>query len=391
MVTPTTSQRTGGPAPTREGGGPLQIVHLYKDYFPVLGGIENHMRVLAEAQAASGHDVTVLVCDPTARSRSEAVGGARIIRAGRLATVASMPVSFAQPLALAQMRPDIIHVQSPYPLGEAANWLVGRAKATVISYQSDVVRQKGWLRLYGPVLRRVLRAADRIIVSNGRYLESSPWLAPVRGKCAVVPLSVDHHRFSPPSEPFDGPPTLLFVGRLRYYKGVDTLIRALTHLPDVALNVAGTGPMMAAWKSLAAGLGLSGRVRFLGDVSDADLPALYQQAHCFVLPANARSEAFGKVLLEAMASGLPCITTELGTGTSWVVQHGVTGIVVAPRDEGAMADAVLQVLSDPVHRSQMGRAGRARVEAQFTQARMIEGVETVYRQALGACLSTNTR
>jgi len=387
----TSPHQTRDSGHARKGMSHLQIVHLYKDYFPVLGGIENHIRVLAEAQAAAGHDVTALICSPTSRSRAETLAGVHIIRAGRLATVASMPVSVAQPAALARMRPDIVHVQSPYPLGEAANWLIGRAKATVISYQSDVVRQAGWLRLYGPVLRRVLRAADRIIVSNGRYLETSPWLAPVRGKCAVVPLSVDHHRFRPPPERFGGPPSLLFVGRLRYYKGLDTLIRALADLPEVALTIVGTGPMMDAWQSLAAELRLSERVRFLGDVSDADLPAEYHRAHCFVLPANARSEAFGRVLLEAMASGLPCITTELGTGTSWVVQHGDTGIVVRPRDERALAEAVRRVLFDPVEQSRMGRAGRARVEAQFTQARMIEGVQAVYLQALEACVSTGSR
>jgi rhamnosyl/mannosyltransferase len=207
----------------------------------------------------------------------------------------------------------------------------------------------------------------------------------------VVPLSVDHRRFRPPEDRYRGPPTLLFVGRLRYYKGLDALLRALVLLPDTHLEVVGTGPMASEWQSLAADLGLSQRVRFLGDVPDADLPQTYHRAHCFVLPANARSEAFGRVLLEAMASGLPCITTEVGTGTSWVVEHGVTGLVVDPADERALAGAALSLLRDPERQSEMGLAGRARVEALFTQERMVASIEDVYHQALKACESTQSR
>jgi rhamnosyl/mannosyltransferase len=364
----------------------MKIVHIYKDYYPVLGGIENHIRELAEAQVSAGHDVTVLVCDPGPRTRTETHNGVRVVKAGRLGTVASMPVSLTQPLIVARLRPDVAHVQSPYPLGEMASWLLGRAKATVISYQSDVVRQAGWLRLYRPLLRRVLGSADRIIASSQRYLESSPFLAEVRDKCVVVPLSVDHLRFRPPVAPYTGPPTLLFVGRLRYYKGLDALLTAMTRLPGVALKVVGTGPMMGSWQSLAEQLGLRSRVQFLGDVPDGELPIQYHEADCFVLPANARAEAFGRVLLEAMASGLPCITTEVGTGTSWVVRNGVTGVVVPPRDTFALAEAVGHLLSNADLRREMGDAGRARVESEFTQARMVAGVQAVYDEALGACV-----
>lgn len=360
----------------------MKILHIYKDYFPVLGGIENHVKVLAEAQAAAGHRVVVLVCDPSPRTRIQVVNGVRVIKAGRLATVASMPLSLTQPIALTRLRPDIVHVQSPYPLGEAANWVLGRAKATIISYQSDIVRQKRLLHLYGPILRRVLQASTIIIASSPRYIETSPWLRPVRDKCVVVPLGIDHRRFMPPPAPFEGPPTLLFVGKLRYYKGLDTLLRALADLPQVYLNVVGDGPMRPSLEMLAKELEIATRVRFLGEVDDADLPHQYHNAHIFVLPANARAEAFGTVLLEAMASGLPCITTEVGTGTSWVVEDGVTGLVVPPQDPPALAEGIQSMLSAPKRRAAMGQAARARVETRFTLRRMIDQVQTVYEKAL---------
>ena len=360
----------------------MRIVHVYKDYYPVLGGIENHIKVLAEAQVAIGNQVTVLACDPGLRMRTEEIKGVRVIKSGRIATVASMPLSLSQPLKLARLRPDIVHVHSPYPLGELANWLLGRARAVIITHHSDIIRQRGWLRLYGPFLRHVLRAADRIIATSPRYIDTSPWLRPLRHKSIVVPLGVDLARFVPAGIPPSGSSTLLFVGHLRYYKGLGTLIRALTDLPGVHLNVVGEGPMRQQWEELVLQLAIADRVHFRGEASDADLPRHYLGAHLFVLPANARSEAFGGVLLEAMASGLPCITTEVGTGTSWVVQTGVTGLVVPARDPQAMGSAIRTILASPALRAQMGRAGRARVESDFTLEEMSSRVLKAYEEVL---------
>jgi len=361
----------------------MKILHLYKDYYPVLGGIENHIRVLAEAQAAAGHEVTVLVCDPGHRTHVETLSGVRVIKAGRMATAASMPLSLAQPWILMHQRPDIVHIQSPYPLGEAANWVLGRGKATVISYQSDIVRQKRFMPFYGPVLRRVLQAADRIIASSPRYIASSPWLQPLEQKCAVVPLGADLSRFTPVDRRTEGGPLrLVFVGRLRYYKGLDTLLHALALVPDVRADIVGSGPVQAELEALAEELGVMDRVTLVGDVSDEALPECYHGADVFVLPANARAEAFGTVLIEAMASGLPCITTELETGTSWIVQDGITGRVVPPMDPPALAEAIRE-MGDPKRRREMGAAGRRRAEEHFTRQRMIDQVMEVYQEVLG--------
>ncbi len=357
----------------------MKILHVYKDYYPVLGGIENYMRILAEAHVAAGHEVTVAVCDPGFQTHIEELNGVEIIKSGRLATVSSMPLSLRHTLAMAQARADVIHVHSPYPLGEVGTWLFKRRTPIVITYHSDVVRQQGWLKLYAPLLRRVLRDSDRILATSPRYIETSPWLGPIKEKCQVAPLGVDHRRFSPPRQAFDGPPTLLFVGRLRYYKGLDTLLHAMTELPHVQLKVVGTGPMQQTWRTLTSTLGLEERVHFLGEVDDADLPQMYRRAHMFVLPANARAEAFGTVLLEAMAAGLPCVSTEVGSGTSWVVQDGVTGRVVPPKSPTVMAAAIRDMLSDPQRLAEMGRAARLRVETEFTQERMVERVMEIYQ------------
>jgi rhamnosyl/mannosyltransferase len=177
-------------------------------------------------------------------------------------------------------------------------------------------------------------------------------------------------------------PLLLFVGRLRYYKGLPYLFEALQRV-DARLLVVGSGPLAAEWRALAAQLGLADRVLFLGEVPDAELHALYHAAQVFVLPASHRSEAFGTVQLEAMAAGCPVVSTELGTGTSYVNQHGITGFVVPPRDPAALAEAISRLLGNADLRSHMGSAARARVAAVFTAAHMVEQVIALY-QTLGS-------
>ena len=145
--------------------------------------------------------------------------------------------------------------------------------------------------------------------------------------------------------------------------------------------VVGIGPMAAEWKALAAQQGVADQIAWLGETPDADLPALYHLADLFVLPASHASEAFGLVQVEAMAAGVPCICTELGTGTSYVNQDGVTGLVVPPRDPAALAAAINDLLADPTRRAEMGTAARARVAAEFDLDVMVERVIALYEAA----------
>ncbi len=156
----------------------------------------------------------------------------------------------------------------------------------------------------------------------------------------------------------------------------------MPQLPDAISVVAGTGPMIVPWKTLAQELGVSERVLFVGDVSDDDLPAFYQAADIYVLPANVRAEAFGVAIIEAMACGLPIVCTDIGTATSWINQHNSTGYVVPPQDPPALAASILNLQNSPFLRRQMGMASRQRVMEEFTIDKMIQRVDDVYHQAL---------
>ena len=367
----------------------LNILHLYKDYYPVLGGMENHIKWLAEVQAAAGHQVAVLVTSLDRRTSVRWENGVRVIRAGRLASVASTPLSLVFPWLLRRERPDIAHLHFPYPLGEVSNYLLGRGRRTIITYHSDVVRQAGILRLYDPLLRRILRRADRLIATSPQYVQSSPYLKPLEDRVRVIPLGLDLARFQQPDPQqvaalkarFPGP-LLLFVGRLRYYKGVQFLLDALPQTPTARLLIVGTGPMAAPWQAQTLGLRLADRVHFLGDISDAELPAYYAAADLFVLPACARSEAFGVVQLEALASGTPILSTEVGTGTPYVNQDGVTGRVVAASDSQALADALHELLANPARLQAMAAAARQRAASEFSLPVMVARIETLYQEML---------
>jgi len=362
----------------------MDILHIYKDYFPVLGGIENHVRMVAEEQARRGHRVTVLVTSRGLRDQVLAMNGVCLIKAARLATLASAPLSLSLFVWLRRLRCDIAHLHFPYPIGELAYLACGRSPRMVITYHSDIVRQKGLLRLYQPFLRRVLQRADRIMATNARYLDTSPYLRPLAHKCTVVPLGIDLERFAQADEAQVaairqryGQPLLLFVGRLRYYKGLEYMIRAMPQI-EARLLVIGTGPMQRRWQDLASELHLDDKVLFLGDVGDADLPAYGHASTIFVLPSSQRSEAFGVSMLEGMACGLPAVSTELGTGTSYVNLHGQTGLVVPPCDPQALADAVNRLIGDNDLRERMGQAARQRAWSEFSKEAMVDRILEVY-------------
>lgn len=367
------------------------VLHIYKNYHPVKGGIENHVRLLCtELAKRDDFRVTVLVTNTGRTTAREDDDGVQVIKAGQQLTLARTPLSWRLWYEVSRIQADITHLHFPYPFGELAHLLFGRSKKLVVTYHSDIVSQRRLLHLYRPFLWRVLRKADRIIATSPNYARSSPYLSQVSQKCSVIPFGVDVVRFRD-VDPASvarirgkyGQPLLLFVGQFRYYKGLQYLIEAMEQVPAKLLLV-GQGPIESTLRTLVVEKGLGERVLFLGEVGDDYLPALYSASDVFVLPASHRSEAFGIVQLEAMACGKPVICTEVGTGTSWVNQHGQTGLVVPPGQPRLLADAINTLLEDEALRARLGQAAWERVEQEFTREKMVERVVQVYRDALGA-------
>ena len=372
----------------------MNVLHLYKDFFPVLGGIENHIGLLTKRLRAEGVEAQVLVTNTDTHTLHETIAGVPVTKTGRQINVSSAPISlrFFSEVWRQSRQVDLIHLHAPYPPGEMAQLLVGGGKPFVMTYHSDIVRQKILGTAYAPLLRLVLQRAALIAVSNPMYIESSAFLQRVRSQCRIVHYGIEIARFQKTPQVvagaqilrrrFAGRPLLLFLGHLRHYKGVDVLVRAMQGV-DAHLLVIGSGPMQAAWQQLTRDEGLADRITFLGEIPDQETLAARYAADIFILPSTNRAESLGIVQLEAMACGLPVICTELGTGTSYVNQHGKTGLVVPPNSAEALARAINCLLADPKLRAQMGAAGLRRVQQEFSAEAMVRQTISCYREALG--------
>ena len=372
---------------------PMRVLHIYKDYAPVMGGIETHIGLLAQAQRAQGIDARVLVTNTGPETVETVINGVPVVKTGRQLNISSAPISlgFYPWLRKLEKGIDITHAHLPYPPGELGHLLLGRSRGLVLSYHSDIVRQKVLGALYSPFLRVLLRRADRIAVSNPTYIRTSRFLSAVTEKCRVLPFGIDLDAFA--ATPairqaaaevrarYASKPLLLFVGRLRHYKGLNVLIEAMQSI-DAHLLVVGSGMMEEEWRGQASALGLDDQISFLGELSDDEKLVMFHAADIFVLPSTNRAEAFGIVLLEAMACGLPLISTELGTGTSFVNQHEQTGLVVPPNDPQALAAAINRLLGDDAFRQAMGAAAFERVQREFNQATMADRMITLYQEVL---------
>lgn len=358
----------------------MRITHIYKDSFPpVFGGIEQHIALLSAGQASRGHDVRVLVAGaPRGQRQEELIDGVRVTRLGELARKASSPVTLGFMREARRLDTDIAHFHHPNPIGEIAMPLLPRSTKTVVSYHADITRQRVLGAVYAPLRRRVLQRADRLLALSEPIARTSPVLTPLGRTVETFPYGVARPE---PREIERIPGRLLFVGRLREYKGVPVLIDALASVPEAVLHVVGDGPMMPALASQVDALGLRERVRFLKDLTDAELDREYREAQALVLPSILRSEAFGLVLVEALMRGTPCISTELGTGTSWVNQDGVTGLVVPPSDAAALAMACRRILGGGDDWAGWSAGALARSEV-FDADRMVDRVLGVYEELL---------
>lgn len=368
----------------------LNILHINKYYAPHIGGVEHIVRSLCEGLSDRA-DVHALVCNDKWQQAIETINGVEVVRAATMTEMFSMPVSFQfiRQMRKLSKRADIVHVHMPFPLGDVGYLLSGYGGKLVVSWHSDIVRQRRLLKLYKPLMRAFLRRADRIIVATRGHIEGSEQLAPYRDKCVVVPYGMDAEQYVqnavprrvlPPKK--EGVADVLFVGRLVYYKGVDVLLRAMARVKNAQLTIVGDGPLYKELATLANGLGIAGRVHFIGRRSDDEIKACLRDCDMLALPSIQNSEAFGLVQLQAMCYAKPVVNTALSTGVPLVCVHNQHGLTVQPGDAASMADALVKLADDGDYAKALGKNGWARVREVFTLRAMIDGVYEQYRQLL---------
>lgn len=372
----------------------LRVLHVGKYYPPHPGGMETHLQSLC-GEMKQSIDVEVIVSSDGRRTSEELVDGIKVTRLGTVCNVAAAPVTPSMVRRIRQARADIVHLHLPNPTAILAYLASGHPGRLVITYHSDIVRQKLLSRFFWPVLRHALNRAEAIIASSPNYIESSTVLTEYRQRCRVIPFGIPLQQFQRPDaseirrirERY-GWRLVLGVGRLVYYKGFEYLIRAMAGV-DGHLLIVGDGPLRPDLERMARESGVEDRVTILSDVKDVS--PYYHAADVFVLSSVARSEAFGIVQLEAMACGKPVINTDLDSGVPFVSPHGVTGLTVPPANPERLSEAINNLLNDPIHRVEFGKAGRRRVKKEFSVAVMAERTLQLYQEVMEARLSESAR
>lgn len=368
----------------------MRVLHVYKTYFPdSMGGIEQVLLQLTQGLSARGAQNRLLVLSPDAQPEVVVRQEATVYRYPITAQLASNPVSwkawkhFREHVAWA----DIVHYQFPWPFADLLHLVKGVRKPSIVTYQSDIVRQKRLMTLYRPLQDRFLRVVDKVVATSPTYLETSPVLSMLASRPEVIPNGLDESSCPPASleklqhwRTILGEGFFLFVGVLRYYKGLETLIDAASRV-NASIVIAGTGPQEVGLKERVKAMSLE-NVQFLGHVSDEDKAALLQLARAFVFPSHLRSEAFGMSLIEASMFSKPMISCEIGSGTSYVNQHGVTGLVVPPESPAELAGAMERLARNPEMTDSMGQAARLRYEQLFTGRKMASSYLDAYHRML---------
>lgn len=368
----------------------MRVLHFFKTYLPdSMGGIEQVIYQLCQSTLAYGVQSEVLTLSEHPEASPVHVADHLVHQAKLDLQLASTGLSISVIRRFRELasQADIIHYHFPWPYMDVVHFLAQVRKPTVVTYHSDIVRQKHLLRLYSPLMHRFLHQADRIVVASPNYLATSPVLHRYRDKTVVIPYGLDMNSYPQADESRlaywsqrFGSRFFLFVGVMRYYKGLHILLEAVqgTTLPVV---IVGAGPLEDELKAQAQRLKLD-NVHFVGRLGDEDKVALLQLCSSIVFPSHLRSEAFGISLLEGAMFGKPMISSEIGTGTSYINIHNETGLVVPPSDPKALRAAMQNLWASPELALQMGARAAARYRSHFTSEQMGLQMAQLYRQLL---------
>jgi rhamnosyl/mannosyltransferase len=378
----TAAQKSAGQKSAgRNAAGRVRTVAFVAPHYPPrIGGVERLTARIAGAVAYESDlkPVVITAAENRFRTSVSVQDGIQVVRLGTWFRLSNTPLSPLWPFQLRRwlrkLGADVVSAHAPVPgLGDIAVAVSGR-RPTVISYHSGTMHKGGpdtgladWIidRYERRVLPRVFGRADVVVASSPVALGAER-----PGTVQITP-GVDVDRFTPGPPVSQRPRDLVYVGRIdrtSAWKGIDVLIDALARLgdlPDVRLRLVGDGDALPDHLELAARLGVADRVDSAGALDGADLAEAVRSAAVLVLPSLTDAEAFGMVLIEAMACATPVVASSVG-GPAYLLADGDWGLLVPPGDPAALEKACRRLLEDPELADAMGAAGRRRVEEHFT-------------------------
>ena len=375
----------------------MRVLHLGRFWHGKSGGIERHAALLCKGLAAAGVDVVNLVAAKDAQSKDFMVDGVRTVEVasfGVALSTAMAPLLPFKALQLHREKPfDIVHLHLPDPLSHAAALLLPKSVKRVITWHSDIVRQKIALRFYAPFLNRFVNGSDAVVAATQAHFDSTTQIAPElpAQRRHVIAYGLDYSALALTERTAalrdalraqaQGRGMVFALGRHVYYKGFDVLIDALQHT-SAFLVLGGDGPLRAQLQQQAETLGLQSRLLFAGLIPEADLAAYFHACDVFCLPSVEQSEAFGLVQLEAMACGKPVVNTKLNNGVNVVNLDGVTGLTVPVGDAPALAGAVNRLIADTPLREQLGGEAKERAYACYSLVASVQKHIELYQDLL---------
>lgn len=370
------------------------LLNVNKMYYPEIGGVEVTAQRIAELGLEVFKKSIVITFSKHNVLAEENINGVHVIRLNTVIRHDPIRLSprFGSTLKKYSQENAVVVFHFPSVQSELFFYNNDIQAKKICFYHSDIV---GWGTLGNAYNRLIvpnfLSKMDRIVVTSPNYRNTSPFLRPFLDKVRVIPSFVDTKHFRPMQKTKrqeicsvlncgTDSKIVLYIGRFGRYKGLDYLVRAIALLPDnYFLVLIGDGPERVRIESLVTDLQLEKRVLRLDHVPYDDLPEYYSSADVFVLPSIDRGEAFGLVAVEAMACGVPVVTTELGTGTSFHNIDGITGVVVQPRNERALADAVAEICEN---RDKFDTKTIRKRAKEFSVERFSEDIKSLFFEVL---------
>lgn len=370
----------------------MKVLHVYKTYFPEdFTGVPRVIDSIAQALIPHGVEshVLTLTKGPAADEPIQ-VDGYQVHQVQRVLQIASAPISIKAFLKFRELATavDLVHYHFPWPIADLM-WLVGgRARPAIVTYHSDIVRQRVAMPVYRPLMNYFLSRADAIVATSPNYARSSKVLRRHAASVQVVPIGLAQRPEISRTALARwrgqlGEGFFLFVGAARYYKGLEFLLKAAATSGLPVVIAGATAPELPDTPT--------DNVQVVGKITDDDREALLELCAATVLPSHLRSEAFGIALIEAARAGKAMISCEIGTGTSYVNSHGETGLVVPPADAGALEAAMMKLSASPALAKSYGRAARARFEGMFTRQHMSSEYLEIYRRVARSKISALDR
>jgi glycosyltransferase involved in cell wall biosynthesis len=336
----------------------MKIIQTPVRFYPYTGGVEKY--VLDYSKELVKQEIGVkIICAKDPKTEIREYEGIKIDKLKYLFKIANTNISLGLPFKLWKEDFDIIHTHLPTPW--FADWSVIIAKLkrkkSVLTYHNDIVGEGAGgiiAKIYNNTLLKItLKLTDKIIITQEKYLNYSPYLKKYKNKIVIIPNSVDLSRFKKLPEIKKEKDAVFFLSVLdKYhkYKGLDYLLEAIkivkNNITNVKLIIGGRGELLDYYKNRVKKLNIEDNVKFHGFIPDEKLTEYYNKCEVFILPSiDSKQEGFGIVLIEALACGTPVVTTNI-VGMADEIKKYNAGMVVEPKNSKLLAESIIKVLAN---------------------------------------------